>query len=224
MARWAPARRDVIAATVDEILQNYRRGRITIGVDGRTASGKSTFADDLAREFERRGLATARASLDDFLAPAGQRYARGRFSPEGYYRDAYAYDVFRRVLIEPFRMGGSTAFVTAAYDRVREVQLEPKWRTGPEDVFLIVDGGFLDRPELAGVWNYTIWLDADDSVRAERLSARRDRAGIRPRRALRRRPPHLREGREAAAGGDRDHRQHRSGPSAPGVRGRVLTR
>lgn len=172
MARWAPARRDVIAATVDEILHNYRRGRIAIGVDGRTASGKSTFADDLAHEFGRRGFATARASLDDFLKPAEQRYARGRFSPEGYYDDAYAYDVFRRVLIEPFRLGGSAAFVTAAYDRVREVQLEPKWRTGPEDLFLIVDGGFLDRPELKGVWNYTIWLDADDAVRAERLQQR----------------------------------------------------
>lgn len=172
MARWAPARRDVIAATVDEILHNYRRGRIAIGVDGRTASGKSTFADDLAHEFGRRGFATARASLDDFLRPADQRYARGRFSPEGYYDDAYAYDVFRRVLIEPFRLGGSAAFVTAAYDRVREVQLEPKWRTGPEDLFLIVDGGFLDRPELKGVWNYTIWLDADDAVRAERLQQR----------------------------------------------------
>jgi len=162
----------VIAATVDEILHNYRRGRIAIGVDGRTASGKSTFADDLAHEFGRRGFATARASLDDFLKPAEQRYARGRFSPEGYYDDAYAYDVFRRVLIEPFRLGGSAAFVTAAYDRVREVQLEPKWRTGPEDLFLIVDGGFLDRPELKGVWNYTIWLDADDAVRAERLQQR----------------------------------------------------
>lgn len=172
MARWAPARRDVIAATVDEILGNYRRGRIAIGVDGRTASGKSTFADDLAREFERRGFATARASLDDFLHPAPERYRRGRYSAEGYYRDAYAYDVFRRVLIEPFRLGGSTAFVTAAYDRVREVQLEPKWRTGPDDVFLIVDGGFLDRPELRGVWNHTIWLDADAEVRDARLLAR----------------------------------------------------
>lgn len=172
MASWAPERRDVIAATVDEILGNYRRGRIAIGVDGRTASGKSTFADDLAREFERRGFATARASLDDFLNPSEQRYRRGRFSAEGYYRDAYAYDVFRRVLIEPFRMGGSAAFVTAAYDRVRDVALEPKWRTGPDDIFLIVDGGFLDRPELRGVWNYSIWLDADDEVRAERLRAR----------------------------------------------------
>ena len=177
MARWAPQRRVVIAATVDEILGNYRRGRIAIGVDGRTASGKSTFADDLAREFERRGHATARASLDDFLNPAEQRYRRGRHSAEGYYRDAYAYDVLRRVLIEPFRLGGSAAFVTAAYDKVRDVQLEPKWRTGPDDLFLVVDGGFLDRPELRGVWNYTIWLDADDEVRARRL---KDRDGIEP--------------------------------------------
>lgn len=165
-----------MASIVDEILGNYRRGRIAIGVDGRTASGTTTFADDLAREFERRGLATARASLDDFLNPAEHRHRRGRHSPEGFYRDAYAYDVFRRVLIEPFRMGGSAAFVTAAYDRVREVPLEPKWRTGPDDMFLIVDGGFLDRPELRGVWNYSIWLDADDEVRAERLRAR----GIEP--------------------------------------------
>lgn len=165
-----------MASIVDEILGNYRRGRIAIGVDGRTASGTTTFADDLAREFERRGLATARASLDDFLNPAEHRHRRGRHSPEGFYRDAYAYDVFRRVLIEPFRMGGSAAFVTAAYDRVREVPLEPKWRTGPDDMFLIVDGGFLDRPELRGVWNYSIWLDAADEVRAERLRAR----GIEP--------------------------------------------
>lgn len=165
-----------MASIVDEILGNYRRGRIAIGVDGRTASGTTTFADDLAREFERRELATARASLDDFLNPAEHRHRRGRHSPEGFYRDAYAYDVFRRVLIEPFRMGGSAAFVTAAYDRVREVPLEPKWRTGPDDLFLIVDGGFLDRPELRGVWNYSIWLDAADEVRADRLRER----GIEP--------------------------------------------
>lgn len=177
MARWAPLRRDVMASIVEEILGNYRRGRIAIGVDGRTASGTSRFADDLAREFERRGLATARASFDDFLNPAAQRYERGRFSAEGFYRDAYAYDVFRRVLIEPFRMGGSAAFVTAAFDAQRDVALEPKWRTGPDDIFLIVDGGFLDRPELRGVWNYTIWLDAADEVRAERL---RERDGIEP--------------------------------------------
>lgn len=169
MARWAPERRDVIAATVDEILGNYRRGRITIGVDGPDASGKTMLADDLAREFERRGLAAVRATIDAFHAPAEQRYRRGRFSPDGCYRDSFQYDVFRRVLIEPFRLGGSAAFVTEAFDYVRDAPVEPKWRTGPADMFLIVDGVFLNRPELRGVWNYTIWVEADAAVRAERM-------------------------------------------------------
>ncbi|AYF98862.1 nucleoside/nucleotide kinase family protein [Protaetiibacter intestinalis] len=172
MARWAPLRRDVIAATVDEILGNYRRGRIAIAVDGADGAGKTVFADDLAREFERRGLAVARASIDDFHAPAEQRYRRGRFSAEGCYRDGYQYDVFRRVLIEPFRVGGSAAFVTAAFDYRRDTPIEPKWTTGPADLFLIVDGVFLNRPELRGIWNYSIWLEADAEVRAERMRVR----------------------------------------------------
>ena len=172
MARWAPERRDVIAATVDEILGNYRRGRITIGVDGPDASGKTTLADDLAREFERRGLAAVRASIDGFHAPAERRYRQGRYSREGCYRDSFQYDVFRRVLIEPFRLGGSTAFVTEAFDYVRDAPVEPKWRTGPADLFLIVDGVFLNRPELRGVWNYSIWVEADATVRAERMLLR----------------------------------------------------
>ncbi|QEO10322.1 hypothetical protein FLP23_10065 [Protaetiibacter larvae] len=76
------------------------------------------------------------------------------------------------MLIEPFRMAGSAAFVTAAYDYVRDVPVEPKWRTGPADLFLVVDGVFLNRPELRGVWNYTLWLDADPEVRAERMRVR----------------------------------------------------
>lgn len=172
MARWAPLRRDVIATTVDEILGNYRRGRIAIGVDGRMGSGRADFADDLAREFEKRDHVAVRASMDDFLNPAEQRHRRGRFSPEGRYRDAYAYDVLRRVLIEPFRLGGSAGFQTAVYDHVREAPVESAWRTGPADVFLVVDGGFLLRPELRGVWNYAIWLDADEEARAERLRVR----------------------------------------------------
>ena len=30
--------------------------------------------------------------------------------------------------------------------------------TGQHDAILIVDGVFLNRPELAGLWNYSIWL------------------------------------------------------------------
>ena len=113
MARMSPERRALIEQLVGEILSHYPRGRLTVAVDGPEAAGKTTFADDLAREFERTGHAAARASVDGFHRPAEFRYRQGRFSPEGCYEDSYDYSVFRRVLLEPFRQAGSTAFVTA---------------------------------------------------------------------------------------------------------------
>ena len=56
--------------------------------------------------------------------------------------------MLRRVLIDPFKMGGSTGFVAAAYDRAREQQIQAKWLTAPEDAILVVSGEFLQRPEL----------------------------------------------------------------------------
>lgn len=177
MARWSPSRRAVLEALAGELLHNYGRGRTIVAVDGPTASGKSTFADDLAEALRKRGHDVFRASIDDFLRPRADRYAQGRDSARGRYEDAYDYSVFRRVLIEPFGMNGSTGFVTAAWDEHRDRQIEPKWLSGPVDAMLIVDGSYLNRPELRGLWNASIWLDADAAVRAERM---RVRDGIEP--------------------------------------------
>lgn len=159
----------------DELLHNYGRGRTMVAIDGPTAAGKSTFADDLAEAMRKKGHDVFRASIDDFLKPRALRYAQGRDSAKGRYEDAYDYSVFRRVLIEPFGMNGSTGFVTKAWDEHRDRQIEPKWQSGPVDAMLIVDGSYLLRPELRGLWNASIWLDADAAVRAQRML---DRDGI----------------------------------------------
>jgi uridine kinase len=177
MARWSPIRRAVLEALADELLHNYRMGRTIVAIDGPTAAGKSTFADDLAEALRKRGHDVFRASIDDFLRPRAARYAQGRDSAKGRYEDAYDYSVLRRVLIEPFGMNGSTGFVTAAWDEHRDRRIEPKWLTGPVDAMLIVDGSYLLRPELRGLWNASIWLDADASAREQRM---RGRDGIEP--------------------------------------------
>jgi uridine kinase len=172
MARLTPERRAFIEQLAGEVLAHYPRGRLIIAVDGPDGAGKREFADDLARELEKHGHPAFRASIDAFHRPSEYRYRKGRFSPEGCYEDSYNYSVLRRVLLEPFRMGGSTAFVAEAFDYVRDVQIEPKWLTGPPDLYLIIDGVFLNRPELRGSWNFTIWVDADAAVRAQRLLVR----------------------------------------------------
>ena len=82
-----------------------RRDRVAIGVDGPDAAGKSTFADRLAALM---GPAVLRASLDDFQRPREERNRRGRFSPQGYYLDAFDHAAARRVLLDPFLAGADT--------------------------------------------------------------------------------------------------------------------
>ena len=83
MARLTPERRAFIEQLAGEILAHYPRGRLIIAVDGPEAAGKTIFADDLARELEKRGHATFRASIDGFHRPSrvplsqGQVLARG---------------------------------------------------------------------------------------------------------------------------------------------------
>ncbi|MFZ2964819.1 MAG: uridine kinase, partial [Rhodoglobus sp.] len=143
-------------------------------------AGKTRFADDLAARLGRGSHAVFRASIDGFHRPRADRYLRGKDSPLGYYEDSYDYDLFRRVLIEPFRMGGSAGFVTVAYDVRRDAQVEMDFTTGPRDATLIVDGVFLNRPELRGLWNWSVWLDVPAEAADARLKAR-DGRGLAPR-------------------------------------------
>lgn len=158
----------------DEVRQHYRRGRVIVGVDGEDGAGKTTFADNLAAVFGEDGSAVLRASIDGFHRPRAERYARGRSSPEGYYLDSYDYATFRRVLIDPFRSGPTTdtGFQTAVFDVDRDEPVASEWVTAPRDAVLIVDGVFLNRPELRGIWNWSVWLDVPVDVRFARMAER----------------------------------------------------
>jgi uridine kinase len=61
-------------------------GRVTVGIDGPDAAGKTTLAGRLASALPG---STRRLSVDDFLRPRAERYRRGALSPEGYYRDLF---------------------------------------------------------------------------------------------------------------------------------------
>ena len=90
----------------NEITHNYGVGRTIVAVDGIPGSGTASFADDLAEAFREDGRTAFRASIDDFHRPREERYARRRQSGEGYYQDSFDYSLFRRALIEPFRIRG----------------------------------------------------------------------------------------------------------------------
>jgi uridine kinase len=127
--------------------------RVMIAVDGPDAAGKTTFADALrcaARE------PVIRASFDDFQHSRAARGRRGALSPEGYYRDAFDHASLRSQLLIPFQDG--TPHVCVAQFDYRRDQVALRWAEVPPRAALVVDGVFLQRPELAGMWSLVVYL------------------------------------------------------------------
>jgi hypothetical protein len=143
-------------AQAAEIAHNYGRGRAIVAVDG--AVGASAFGRELVAALVRAGHASVFASIDDFVKPPTERDVAQPAST-AYYDERYDYATFRRVLVDPFRLGGSAAFVVAAFDEGASRAIEPVWRTASADAILVVAGPFLARPELRGTFNYTIFLE-----------------------------------------------------------------
>lgn len=140
-------------ALAAEILHNYGHGRAIVAVDGRRSSGMNGFADDLAHALRAQGRSVFHASVEDFQRPRSERV-------RGLYTDGYDYSLLRRVLIDPFRTAGSTGFAVTGFDAERdEPVFQPKWKSAGADAILIVDGVYLNRPELSGIWNYSVWLE-----------------------------------------------------------------
>jgi uridine kinase len=139
-----------------EIAHNYGHGRAIVAVDGPAYT--AAFADDLAAVFREAGHDAFRASVSDFHRSRAERTRPGEETPERYYTGAYDYGTLRRVLIDPFRMAGSTGFQTAVFDERRDAPTLSRWETAQADAILIIDGEFLLRPELRGSWNFSIEL------------------------------------------------------------------
>ncbi|MGZ8717332.1 MAG: uridine kinase [Gaiellaceae bacterium] len=141
---------------------------VRVAVDGVTAAGKSTFADELVA-YVRRPV--VRATVDDFHRPSSERHARGQ-GPESYYHDTFDLASLRSLLLDPLAPDGDRRHRTASLDLRKDVAVEAPVHVAPEDAALVLDGLFLLRPELAGIWDLSAFLVADRTVALERAIAR----------------------------------------------------
>jgi uridine kinase len=133
---------------------------VLVGIDGRSGSGKSTFADELAGHLGRRGRVVIRSSTDSFHRPREERLARGATSADGYYLDSHDLDRITNELLIPFREGADQVLV-AAFDEPADTPREEIVDVAT-DAVLVFDGLFLHRPEFAATWDVSVHLDADE--------------------------------------------------------------
>lgn len=149
-----------------------REDCVRVGIDGVDGSGKTVFADELADALKIRGREVVRISVDDFHNVSALRYRRGRSSPEGFWLDSFNYERLRVDVLEPLGPGGSRRYRWTALDLASDVVLNPAPKVAPPGSVLVVDGLFLHRDELAGEWDFSIFLDVPFEVTAKRMAMR----------------------------------------------------
>ena len=143
--------------------------RAKVAVDGVDTAGKTTLADDLAQAV-RPHRPVVRVSVDDFHRPRAERHRRGRESPEGCYLDTFDHLALRERLLEPFARDGS--HVVAAFDLAADCPLAAEPAQAPPDAVLVVDGVFLQRPELDVGWDLVVHLRVPDEEVLRRAALR----------------------------------------------------
>jgi uridine kinase len=129
-----------------------------VAIDGVDAAGKTTLANSLASQIAPH-RPVIRAGIDRFHHPREVRYRRGPDSPEGYYADSFDLEALRRLLLDPLGPGGSREIQTGLFDfRSDSPQPTAPVQVTP-DAILLFDGVFLQRPELAGCWDFVIFVE-----------------------------------------------------------------
>ncbi|MFI7068237.1 uridine kinase [Kribbella sp. NPDC050124] len=166
------SRTDLLRQVADLVPGAVGQDCVRVGVDGPDASGKTTFADELADVLRSLGRHVIRVSVDDFHNVREIRYRRGRLSPEGFWLDAFNYDRLRADVLDPLGPAGSRQYRRAAHELTTDRVLNPPYETAPPNAVLITDGLFLHRDELAACWDFSILLSVPFDVTTQRMAAR----------------------------------------------------
>lgn len=167
--------RAVVLDGLADRVEAFGRRRVLVGVDGRTAAGKTTLGHQLADCLAGRGRVVLRASLDDFKRPWSEAHLYDRVSGEGYYRNAFDLEAVVRLLLAPARQGGGMVAL-CSIDPLTQRDHSDHVVAMPDDAVLVVDGVFAFRSELVAYWDLRVWVqvDAETSLRrgVERDTAR----------------------------------------------------
>ena len=152
----------VLAQLADVVLAVQRPHPVRVAIDGCSASGKTTLADELAGAVrERTRRAVVRVGIDYFKRAVALRTAFPRDSPESYYLDSWDNEAIRAELLVPLGPGGSRRYRTAMMDLPAQVPADGPVQVAADDAVLLADGCFLQRPELAAHWDLRVWVDVD---------------------------------------------------------------
>jgi len=161
-------------ARVLTVLSEADYGRpVRVAIDGIVASGKSTIASEICEAVALTGRPAIHLTMDAFHHPRERRHRRGQMSARGYYDDAYDFLGFAREVLIPLGPDGNRRYRPSLLDLDTNQRVIGPSIEAARDAVVIVDGNFLQRPELRSQWDLTVFVDTSFDI-ARARGARRN--------------------------------------------------
>jgi uridine kinase len=149
----------VLGVVADRILALRRDHPVRVGIDGHSAAGKTTLADELAGTLRgRTARPVLRVTLDQFKRHVDRRTRYPAGSPESYYHEMFDVDAIRDELLVPLGPGGDRRYRSRIMDFSGRTPVDSGVHVSPEDAILVADSGFPQKPALARHWDLCVYL------------------------------------------------------------------
>ncbi|MFB6723884.1 uridine kinase [Kribbella sp. NPDC056345] len=164
---------DLLSELAALVLAVERPHPVRVAIDGPSAAGKTTLADELADVLRSRtNREVIRVGLDYFKKDPALRTAYPIESPESYYFDSWDVEAIRSQLLLPLGPDGDRRYVAGTRSVNAQSALEPIAETAAADAVLVADGVFLQRPELSQHWDLRVYVHVGFDVVLRRGTAR----------------------------------------------------
>lgn len=137
---------------------------LLLGIDGLGGSGKTTYAYQLQQQLKHSIV----VHLDDFIHMEKVRYNEDFEEWYGYYYLQWRYDYLIDKLLGPLKNGLAIHETIELYDKETDSYIMQEIEI-PLGTTVIVEGVFLQRPELRAYFDRVIYLEVDRGTRIKRV-------------------------------------------------------
>lgn len=162
---------ELLNLLAEKILNIKKESPILVCIDGVNGAGKTTLISELVDCLKKSNRQIVKVFIDGFHNPRDVRYAKGRNSAEGYYYDSYNYEAITKYLLQPLK-SGNLEYKTVIFNHLTDSAVEVPTEKAEKNAIVIMEGIFMQRPELINYWDYKIFLDINFEVSLKRVLSR----------------------------------------------------